>query len=281
MSSRDIENEIEKGQAFDHGSPSSTPTLCPEGFELSCQKKGSFSLVLPGFLKHKNWATWPRGIFTSPPTNSSEVGGSNSTKIGSPEANDNGGGNPDGNTVIRKLEDCPEGYPRLAALLDSDESFMIYRRFGFLHARVLLNKQDELRELEDQLDAKDKEDEGQRVLKSRVRDDKTAPAEGARGPTRKQILAEIETKLNEYDKLLTNAQNLAGFNRPAGRDYRSVKHYMDNTKPLVRREAQFIRKKEDFITLKPGRDGAWLDYAVERLLKHVHCRLVEWVFCNE
>jgi hypothetical protein len=179
---------------------------------------------------------------------------------------------------------------------------MIYRRFGFLHARVLLHKQDELRELEDQLDAKDKEDAGQPILKSRVRDDKTAPAEG-RGSTRKQILAEIEKKLNEYgkqllrgisplntcpthinavDKLLIKARDLVSFNRPVGRDYRSVEHYIDNTKPLVRREAQFIRKKEDFVTLKPSRDNAWLDNALEeRLLKRMHYRLVGWIFCSE
>jgi hypothetical protein len=56
---------------------------------------------------------------------------------------------------------------------------------------------------------------------------------------------------------------------------------MDNTKPLVQREAQFIHKKEDFITLRPGRDGAWLDFAVERTLKKMHCRAVEWLFCSE
>jgi hypothetical protein len=31
--------------------------------------------------------------------------------------------------------------PRLAALLDSDENFMLYRRFGYLQARLLLHKQ--------------------------------------------------------------------------------------------------------------------------------------------
>ena len=83
------------------------------------------------------------------------------------------------------------------------------------------------------------------------------------------------------DKLLTRAQQLVSFNRPVDRDYQSVKYYMGNIKPLVRREAQFIHKKEDFVTLKPGRDGAWLDYAVERLLKKAHCRFVEWIFCSE
>lgn len=47
---------------------------------------------------------------------------------------------------------CPKGYPRLAALLSSEENFMIYRKFSYLQARLLLHRQDELRELERDLD---------------------------------------------------------------------------------------------------------------------------------
>ena len=34
----------------------------------------------------------------------------------------------------------------LATFLDSDDCFMVYRRFGFLQSRRLLEKQEELRE---------------------------------------------------------------------------------------------------------------------------------------
>lgn len=44
------------------------------------------------------------------------------------------------------------GYPSLAKFLNSNEDFMICRRFGFLHARVLLYQQDELMRLERELD---------------------------------------------------------------------------------------------------------------------------------
>jgi hypothetical protein len=91
------------------------------------------------------------------------------------------------------VEECPEGYPRLAALLDSDENFMLYRRFGFLQARILLNKQDQLRELEKQLDREDKVDmkKDPGVLKSREKD-------VAVNGRRKRILIEIEEHFKEY-----------------------------------------------------------------------------------
>jgi hypothetical protein len=67
---------------------------------------------------------------------------------------------------------------------------MLYRRFGFLQARLLLNKQDQLRALEEQLDAIDAEDD-EEYLKSRDCDD------GDQRP-RTKLLKKIEAKFKEY-----------------------------------------------------------------------------------
>jgi hypothetical protein len=97
------------------------------------------------------------------------------------------------------VESCPEGYPQTAAFLDSDENFMLYRRFGYLQSRIILHKQDELRALEerlDRLDQKDDEDEKtKRYLKSRDLDDK-------RNGPRRELLETIETKFKEYGAFL-------------------------------------------------------------------------------
>lgn len=50
------------------------------------------------------------------------------------------------------------GYPNLAAFKNSDEDFTIYRRFGYLQSRILLDKQDQLRVLEARLDKFDEQD---------------------------------------------------------------------------------------------------------------------------
>ena len=88
---------------------------------------------------------------------------------------------------------CPAGYPRLAAFLDSDENFMLYRRFGFLQARALLYKQDQLRELENKLDKLDQRDSEERPkrLKSRERDD-------IDNNNRKNLIQDITKVFNEY-----------------------------------------------------------------------------------
>lgn len=52
---------------------------------------------------------------------------------------------------ILSVADCRRGYPRLAAFQNSDESFMLYRKFGYLQCRVILDKQDQLWILEKEL----------------------------------------------------------------------------------------------------------------------------------
>ena len=44
--------------------------------------------------------------------------------------------------------------------------------------------------------------------------------------------------------------------------------------PLFEEEAEFIYEKEDLVTLRPGRDHAWLDGVLERLLQICRCRLL-------
>lgn len=99
------------------------------------------------------------------------------------------------------MEECPDGFPRLACFLDSDENFMMYRRFGYLHARILLNKQDEIKEIERELDEMDEDDkvesdESRAGLKSRIDDESRTLPEGRK--SRKKLLREAEVLVKEY-----------------------------------------------------------------------------------
>ncbi|RDL32073.1 uncharacterized protein BP5553_09475 [Venustampulla echinocandica] len=182
--------------------------------------------------------------------------------------------------IIRKLEKCESGYPYLATFLDSDENFMIFRRFGFLHTRLLLRTQDELRIMEKELDQMDQRDNFQNIklLQCRVDDDlrKDQVPE-----TRESLLSRIEPTLLKYDQLLLNSQQLAAANRPPQRDYNSVANFIYHKKPLLQGDDDFIYRKEDLITLRPGRESAWLDAAVEKLLKLFPRGAVKYIFCSK
>ena len=70
-------------------------------------------------------------------------------------------------------------------------------------------------------------------------------------------------------------------NRPSETDFTSVKNFMANREPLDDQEATWVRKKEDLITLRVGREHAWLDSGIEKLLKWFHCSALESMFGDE
>ncbi|KAL8893018.1 MAG: hypothetical protein Q9215_000022 [Flavoplaca cf. flavocitrina] len=190
------------------------------------------------------------------------------------------------------VEDCPNGYPKVAGFMDSEDTFGIYRRFGFLYSRVLLSKQDELRRLEANLDAMDHRDahdtdHTRKCLKSCAKD--SARERKANLQTRKELLQTVQSKLYDYGQFLLQAQQMVSLNKPADRDHPSVQNFLesgyeDNGKslmPLMEGDNEFIYRKEDLITLRPGRESAWLDAFVERVLKMIHCKPVQYIFCSK
>lgn len=85
---------------------------------------------------------------------------------------------------------------------------------------------------------------------------------------------------NAQDEVLIKARKLESFQRPSDRNYRSVRRYHNNTKPLHDAETDAIRSKEDIISLHSGREWASFDGAVEKVLGKVD-RFLQRVFRTE
>jgi hypothetical protein len=87
------------------------------------------------------------------------------------------------------VNEFEDGYPNLATFQSSDEVFALYRRFGYLQSRLLLEKQDVLRVLEKRLNEYDNNDRAKanrRILKPH----QIKP--------REELLGEIEKAFNSY-----------------------------------------------------------------------------------
>lgn len=74
---------------------------------------------------------------------------------------------------------------------------------------------------------------------------------------------------------MQQAQQLVSMNRPANRDHAGVHNYIMNCKPLLKGEDDFILRREDLVTLRPGRESAWFDMLVERVLRTIHRAPIE------
>jgi hypothetical protein len=92
------------------------------------------------------------------------------------------------------VEDYQEGIPRLAAFLDSNDSFCVFRRFGATVARILLHREIELGGLIDQLHKLDKEDAaGDKLYRLLSIEHKLGW-----DPAQITLMGKIESKINEY-----------------------------------------------------------------------------------
>lgn len=96
------------------------------------------------------------------------------------------------NDCVHTVEFFDSGYPNLAAFNDSSECFMLYRRFGYLQSRVLLDRQDEMRLLEEELDAFDRSNPSQLVSRAGLDESLATP--------RKDLLRRVETAFCSYCK---------------------------------------------------------------------------------
>jgi hypothetical protein len=72
---------------------------------------------------------------------------------------------------------------------------MVYRRFGYIQARLLLDKQDELRKLEQELDDFDRQ-----VQKRRPADLTTRDLRPSDAPPRLELMIKLEQAFCEYCK---------------------------------------------------------------------------------
>jgi hypothetical protein len=99
--------------------------------------------------------------------------------------------------TFRPVVKCPEGYPRLSAFIDSDQSFMIFRRFGYIQSRLILEKQDELRKLETELDALDEKFKAKNEYGLYSRND----MEPTLGKEHRQLMTRLEKEFREYGKM--------------------------------------------------------------------------------
>lgn len=102
------------------------------------------------------------------------------------------------------MQNYPEGYPRQAAYHASESSWSIYRAFHYLHARVILDLQEEIRDLEKQLEVLDLCDSSDSDTELRVRSRRDDLLEGREDDVgvskRATLLEEIRGKLLNYGK---------------------------------------------------------------------------------
>ena len=161
------------------------------------------------------------------------------------------------------VEEYRDGYPRYCALIAANEHFFICRRFLRLRSKVLLLKQDNLCQLQQQLDDIDQNETLPLFLgKSR----------GDRNTDRTSLLSEISKSLDDYgmirhgplycffnstaDSFLDRTYKILSFDHAPTRDVLSLQNWVDGTGCLSREETEYLKQGQELMSLAPPSDGA-------------------------
>ncbi|PVH80177.1 hypothetical protein DL98DRAFT_588719 [Cadophora sp. DSE1049] len=178
-----------------------------------------------------------------------------------------------------RVEDFEAGYPQLAAFVNSDDTFANYRRFGRLSSRILLHMQNDLYELEKKLDALDRQDAQDDIMKYRLKGYENFVGWDGK---HQELRAEIQKKYLEYDgqaEVLLKDASLRTLEKAPVRNHIANFTWMHNEKPLNAEKREFMNNADDFVSISRHTERrfedfieSWLDskdpnFFVKRFLK--------------
>ncbi|KAL1631188.1 hypothetical protein SLS56_004435 [Neofusicoccum ribis] len=164
------------------------------------------------------------------------------------------------------VKEYPEGYPQFAAWINTDDNFRVYRRFGELRNRVLLQYQFKLAKLEavlqklDEDDSKSKEAEDNFRLSSIEYDQ-------SQDDRRQSIIDDIDATLEKYDALLERERKSLLLSRPTERNHKNIINYIWNQRSIAQEEISLFNRKDDAVILVQDQDSPFHAY-LEGLLQN-------------
>lgn len=163
-----------------------------------------------------------------------------------------------------KFRPSSSDFQQVAAFETCDPNFFIYRKFNWLHSRVLLRHQNELVILEqelERLDAAHYKNDPQK-LTSRRRD------EGL-GHKRKELLENIEQKLSGYDELLLRVKEIHSIQQPTKRNQNSLYNLIHSSESLAQSESEWVYYLDDLAALANDFERGWFNGFVEDTMKRI------------
>ncbi|KAH8795027.1 hypothetical protein F5882DRAFT_40412 [Hyaloscypha sp. PMI_1271] len=161
------------------------------------------------------------------------------------------------------FDNYPDGWPRVAAFLESSDSFGNYRKFGHCHARLLIDQMSTITEMEQELLELDRKD----AAGGEATDWRLKNRNHKKGPdTKKRDLQEnMKKELLTYVPLLLNYQKLKSLDQTPARDHDSVFKWLWTWKPLDTPEFAWIFHPQDFVSLVPPRQSGLENFILRYL----------------
>jgi hypothetical protein len=148
------------------------------------------------------------------------------------------------NFIQEKIDEYPEGFPRLSAFVNSDDDFAMCRSFKLCHIRLLLHLQVEITIMEKELFELDKKDEANPAMEYRRR---TTKHKEHWDSEQRELRKELTAKIMEYDELVRKHVFMQSLGPPPERNHRSYFNWIWKRKPLGTGYYDYIYHASDFV----------------------------------
>ncbi|KAM0323687.1 hypothetical protein ACHAQA_008622 [Verticillium albo-atrum] len=162
-------------------------------------------------------------------------------------------------------KEAPSGYPKLACYMATAENLGVFRQFRYLQLRIMLQLQDELRELETllyRLDERDRSSPG--LLRSREYCDN-------KSQTRAQLLDRTRKKWMEYAEFMGKSNDVRSLKNASRYQLGYLRNFFHPRPPIDSNE-NFLVAEGDLKSVRPDGDGVWLDEVLLYLMIKYECK---------
>ncbi|KAK0110099.1 hypothetical protein ONS95_002755 [Cadophora gregata] len=159
-------------------------------------------------------------------------------------------------------EKVPQGFPRLAAFVSSDDDLQISRGYKTLHNHLILICEVELNELEKRLAELDKHDDTDPITNHRL---KHTEHKNCWDDKRKILMIDIKAKLKEYDDLVLRHAKMQALGRTPKRVHKVLYNWIWQNKPLAPGYWDFIMHQDDFLSINGHGSNYFETFLQDRL----------------
>ncbi|KAE8441481.1 hypothetical protein EG329_004905 [Mollisiaceae sp. DMI_Dod_QoI] len=148
--------------------------------------------------------------------------------------------------IPKNINEYPTGLPRLAGFINSSDHNAVFRRFGRISARLLVQLEIDLTDLERELDNLDKKDASSPLVEPRLRGFERFPEDDG---SQREVLEKIHKKICEYFEVLLYESQVRALEKAPPRHHLGLFTWMRNRKPLGDERDDFIFHLEDFVSV--------------------------------
>ncbi|EPS38119.1 hypothetical protein H072_8151 [Dactylellina haptotyla CBS 200.50] len=180
------------------------------------------------------------------------------------------------------VKEIPAGYSKLAAFIDLEDDLAIFRRFSRLHAQLLLYRQADIEEVEEELLELDRiEAEAARIEGTPANTlNRSWRREKDLEEYRVQLVKQLRKHLKAYDDELFRYKTKLGLRDATNWQIKNMKTWMNNQRPhpLVPTESKFLEDIGDVCTLKAGSEDSAVLTDFLRSFARDSCGCLSWMF---